>query len=215
MLKPIVAGGFEYGEFIVIKVLGAAIAAMLAFAAVPAQAGLVYIGTYAGNDNVSGNNNGANNDIHDEIFAYNMDTTIVQLAKINVCNPTTDANCAANGQSGSDGAVAASLFSLINNGADGSVDFDLTGTGYGLEYVVLKGSDNFAIFYWDMDPLAGSFLWQIAGFILNNGGQVPNLSHITFYGGDAVSDVPLPAAAWLMIAGLSGLGFAGRRKKAA
>jgi hypothetical protein len=181
--------------------------------AAPAHAGLVHIGTYAGNDNVAGNNNGSNNDIRDEIFAYNMDTTVEQLAKIDICSPTST-GCQANGQKLTNGAVSAALFSLTNNGASGSVDFDLTGTGKGLEYVVLKGSDNFALFYWDMDQISGSFMWQIAGFILNNGGQVPNLSHITFYGGNAPNEVPLPAAAWLMIAGLGGLRLASRRKAA-
>lgn len=198
-----------------LKFCVSAFAAVMAFAIVPAHAGLVYIGTYAGNDNVSGNNNGQNNDISDEIFAFNGDTTVEQLAKIDVCNPTTDQGCLPNGQKPTDGAVNASAFTLVNSGAAGSVDFDLTGTGYGLEYVVLKASNSFALFYWDMDPLVGSFLWQIAGFITNNGGQVPDLSHITFYGGEAVSDVPLPAAIWLMGAGLAGLGFSSRGKKAA
>ena len=177
------------------------------FAFAPAHAGLVYIGTFDGNDNVADNNNGANNDIKDEILAYNGDTSVEQLAKIDV----TDNG----GQSGSNGAVLASLFTLVNDGSSGSVSFNLSGTGYGLEYVVLKASDKFALFAWDMNPVSGAFNWDIAGFITNNGGNTPALSHITFYGGEAVSDVPLPAAAWLMIAGLGGLGFAGRRKKAA
>ncbi|PQA89116.1 VPLPA-CTERM sorting domain-containing protein [Hyphococcus luteus] len=46
-------------------------------------------------------------------------------------------------------------------------------------------------------------------------GALKDISHISVYLRDSVSEVPLPAAAWLMIAGLGGLGFAGRRKKAA
>lgn len=44
-------------------------------------------------------------------------------------------------------------------------------------------------------------------------GQGGGLSHFTEFG--LVSEVPLPAAAWLMIAGIGGLGFAGRKKKSA
>lgn len=198
-----------------LKLITSAAAAIMAFAIVPAHAGLVYIGTYSGNDNADGNNNGQNNDISDEIFAFNGDTTVEQLAKIDVCNPASDVDCLPNGQKPTNGAVNASAFTLVNNGASGSVDFDLTGSGYGLEYVVLKASNSFALFYWDMDPLVGSFLWQIAGYITTNGGQTPDLSHITFYGGEAVSDIPLPAAVWLMGAGLAGLGFSSRGRKRA
>jgi len=199
------------------KFVSVAAAAIFGLAAAPAHAGLVYMGTYAGNDNVSGNNNGINNDIHDEIFAYNGDTTVEFLAKINICEDDVEQMLiCANPQVPENGAVSASSFDLINNGTSGSVEFDLTGTGYGLEYVALKGATSFALYYWDMDPSVGVFLWDLVGVLINNGGQTPDLSHISFYGGDYTppNEVPLPAAAWLMIAGLGGLGFAGRRMAA-
>lgn len=190
------------------KYVVAAAATIFAFAAAPAHAGLVYIGTFGGNDNASGNNNGANNDIHDEVFAYNGDTTVEYLAKINLCESDED-NCQLNGQKPEDGAVSASLFTLtMSDDQEGTVNFNLTGSGSGLEYIALKASNSFALFYWDMDPLVGSFSFDVGDFIAHG------LSHITFYGGDAPSEVPLPAAAWLMIAGLGGLRFAGRRKAA-
>jgi hypothetical protein len=43
-------------------------------------------------------------------------------------------------------------------------------------------------------------------------GQGSGLSHFTEFG---TPEVPVPAAVWLMGAGLAGLGFAGRRKKSA
>jgi len=46
-----------------------------------------------------------------------------------------------------------------------------------------------------------------------NGAQGLGLSHTTAFG--AVAPIPVPAAVWLMGAGLAGLGFAGRRKRAA
>ncbi|MEZ5893714.1 MAG: VPLPA-CTERM sorting domain-containing protein [Parvularculaceae bacterium] len=195
------------------KKFGFAAVAAAVLSVTPAHAGLVLIGVFDGNDNVSGNNNGVNNDIHDEIFAYNMDTTVEQLAKIDIC-PIDSDGCQPNGQKPTNGAVSAALFSLTNNVTSGSVSFDLTGTGKGLEYVALKSSTKFALFYWDMDPLVGMFQWDLAGLITNQKGETQGLSHITFYGGDYTppSDVPLPAAAWLMLAGLGGLRFAGRKK---
>ena len=187
------------------KFVSIAAAAMFALAAAPAHAGLVYIGTYPGNDNASGNNNGMNNDIHDEILAYNGDTSV---DKINLCEIDED-ECQANGQFPENGAVSAGLFSLVmDDDFEGTVNFDLTGTGFGLEYVALKAGNEFALFYWDMNPLVGMFSFDVGTYI------DAGLSHISFYGGDAPSEVPLPAAAWLMIAGLGGLGFAGRRKAA-
>ena len=66
-------------------------------------------------------------------------------------------------------------------------------------------------------------LGNVAVFIKNTSGGLLEidysqaeglgLSHYTEFG--EVSDIPLPAAIWLMGAGLAGLGFAGRKKKAA
>ncbi|MEX0644753.1 MAG: VPLPA-CTERM sorting domain-containing protein [Parvularculaceae bacterium] len=180
-------------------------------AAAPAEAGLVLIGVFPGNDNVDGNNSGSNNDISDEIFAYNMDTTVAELAKINVCDPMEDVDCPMNGQMPENGAVNASAFALTENGTSGSVTFDLTGSGYLLEYVVLKAGDNFALYAWEMmDPVVGMFDWNTNN-LLGPQGQPQGLSHITFYG--EVGEIPLPAAGWLMLAGLAGLGFSSRRKK--
>jgi hypothetical protein len=73
------------------------------------------------------------------------------------------------------------------------------------EYVVLK-IGNVAIFL--KNTSGGSLTINYT----STPGAGSGLSHYTEFGG--VSEVPLPAAAWLMIAGLAGLRVAGRRKAA-
>ncbi|GJL91560.1 VPLPA-CTERM sorting domain-containing protein [Hyphococcus sp.] len=73
------------------------------------------------------------------------------------------------------------------------------------EYVVLK-IGNVAVFI--KNTSGGMLTVDYTSFP----GAGSGLSHYTEFGG--VSDVPLPAAAWLMIAGFAGLNFAGRRKAA-
>lgn len=48
---------------------------------------------------------------------------------------------------------------------------------------------------------------------LNPGGNRSGVSHIVFY--DSVTPIPLPAAAWLLLSGLAGMGFLGARKRKA
>ena len=55
--------------------------------------------------------------------------------------------------------------------------------------------------------------WSTAD-LLNNGGQQPGLSNITLMGTASPAPVPLPAAAWLLLAGVGALGAAARRKAA-
>jgi hypothetical protein len=79
-------------------------------------------------------------------------------------------------------------------------------------YMVVKAATTWLLF--DLEgALAGD--WSTLG-ILNNGGQQPGLSHLSFYNtGSDTPEIPLPAAAWLMLAGIGGLGAVARRRKAA
>ncbi|MBB5520017.1 VPLPA-CTERM sorting domain-containing protein [Amphiplicatus metriothermophilus] len=69
----------------------------------------------------------------------------------------------------------------------------------------------------DPAPLIAYLVADIMGSYLSPffgpSGQVQDISHVSVYYRETV--IPLPAAAWLMLAGLAGLGFAGRRRKTA
>ncbi|TVQ56357.1 MAG: VPLPA-CTERM sorting domain-containing protein [Rhodobacteraceae bacterium] len=56
--------------------------------------------------------------------------------------------------------------------------------------------------------------WSTAD-LLNPGGNVPGLSNITLFGTEDLKPIPLPAAAWLLLSGMAGLGVMGARKRKA
>lgn len=85
-------------------------------------------------------------------------------------------------------------------GTGGSMTFDTLA-----EYVVLK-IGNVAVFI--KNTSGGLLTVDYTSFP----GAGSGLSHYTEFG--RVADIPLPAAAWLMLAGVAGLRFAGRRKAA-
>jgi hypothetical protein len=100
----------------------------------------------------------------------------------------------------------------FNSSKDGTWEF-LGGEGLSLvpHYMVVKASTTWLLF--DLEgALSGD--WSTLG-ILNNGGQQPGLSHLSFYNTGDTPEIPLPAAAWLMLAGIGGLGAVARRRKAA
>jgi len=75
-----------------------------------------------------------------------------------------------------------------------------------VDYVTIKAATSYTIY---AVGGASSGSWTTMG-ILNNGGKQPDVSHISYWSGGSTV-VPLPAAGWLLLAGLGGL-FALRRK---
>jgi hypothetical protein len=76
-------------------------------------------------------------------------------------------------------------------------------------YMAVKASTNWALYALD-GALSGD--WSTSG-LLTPSGRPAGISHLSFY--NSVAPVPLPAAGWLMIAGLGALGAAARRRRAA
>ena len=84
----------------------------------------------------------------------------------------------------------------------------VTGTTNVLEpiWIAVKAGSDFLVFQVTDGDLAGSVdISNIVGAAI---------SHVSFYDTGPLPDVPLPAAAWLMLAGVAGLGFSSRKKKA-
>jgi hypothetical protein len=82
----------------------------------------------------------------------------------------------------------------------------------GITGFVTKGGPNYRVFLKDGPAFKG--IGDFSDFITpGDGGQQGGLSHITFF--DSTTPVPLPAAGWLMIAGIGGIAALRRRRKAA
>jgi hypothetical protein len=88
------------------------------------------------------------------------------------------------------------------NGTGGDMTFDLNAA-----FAMIK-IGNVSVFIATAGVLTNVVVDSFAG-------AGSGVSHFTAFGEFDGNEVPLPAAGWLMLAGAAGLGFAGRRRKAA
>ncbi|MEE9330380.1 MAG: VPLPA-CTERM sorting domain-containing protein [Parvularculaceae bacterium] len=116
------------------------------------------------------------------------------------------------------------LWSSDDGQEAGQPDFGLTGDfvgpdgtwnvasflGYTQIMIILKAGNEYAAYLIDATSLSG--LWTTAGILTNNAGAPRDISHISVYFAGDPSAVPLPAAFFLFLTGMSV--FAGIRKRA-
>jgi hypothetical protein len=149
-------------------------------------------GAYDGND--------SNTDL-DGIFGIN---DWVELAKVDMDD----------GEGGTSGVLTV---------GDGETSGSWSVSGFGDAkniMLVLKGGPTFSSYLLSTTGLVGPIMgtWSTAGILAGSGASGPGLSHLTIYTNDVIdptTPVPLPAAAWMLLAALGGLGLFGRRRTTA
>lgn len=110
-------------------------------------------------------------------------------------------------------------------GTTGTWNVDFSPNIYAVFAISLKGATSWAVYLFDLRPNANSLYgggYSMTG-LLNNGGNIPDLSHISVakWEGpgccDNNTDVPLPAAGFLLLGALGALGGLGayRRRQTA
>jgi len=104
-----------------------------------------------------------------------------------------------------------SLLSLTGMGTSLGT-FSFTGMAGYIFTVVVKASNGYNAFLLNGTSASGA-TWNTAG-ISNNGGQMPALSHLSLYRAKDLTQVPLPASALLLLAGLGAFGAMRARRKA-
>lgn len=109
-----------------------------------------------------------------------------------------------------DAAPSSSPVSADLEQKNGSWSVDVTPNTANVFSLVLKGSTEYSSFLFDISPNAGSVF--AGDYDMELAGIDADLSNIQVVGVYA-GVIPLPAAAWLMIAAFGGLGVAGAVKK--
>jgi hypothetical protein len=192
----------ELGKFGVRTACAAALAAVAAIAGAGAQAATL-VGYFPGNDPFGGDEKG----LHGTFNGVAIDSP--SLAKCEVSGLSCGwENGAVEGEDYT-GAFKVDFTDDRNGTWSFTADPSLT---HGPAYLVVKAATNWGLYALD-GALSGS--WSTAGLMTPNGKNQAGVSHISFYNGASPAPIPLPAAGWLLIAGLAGLGGMARRRRAA
>lgn len=119
----------------------------------------------------------------------------------------------------SDGTQNGVTLNVGNNGGTSGTWSVSDWNGYSLVMAVIKGGPTFSAYLLG-DPSGTSGTWDTNGILNGNGGRGPGLSHLTLYyaqNGDnpphPPAPIPLPAAGWLLLAGIGGMAALKRRRK--
>lgn len=166
----------------------------------------VFVGDFSGNDPFGqGQGGGLFGDYNGTLIE--SPSLIKCSAAVGVCD----------GEDGAFGPVYDGAFTFTrddNEGRSGTWTYNPDGDEPRLpHYMAIKAGTGWTL--WDISGFdyGVAQVWDTVG-LLNNGGQQPGVSHISFYNSESTV-VPLPAAGWLLISGVAGLGLFGRRKRAA
>ncbi len=115
------------------------------------------------------------------------------------------------------GAFAGGFLSVTSGAGNASGTWSLApGTAFapgGSYALVLKGATANVAYL--LDTAFGSGTWTNADLWTPNGKNNAGLSNMTLFGTATPAPIPLPAAAWLLLGGLGGIGMIARRRRTA
>ena len=190
----------KFSKFGVRSALAAAVVAVAAIAGSGAQASTL-VGYFEGNDPFGAPEKG----LYGTFNGVEIDSP--SLAKCEV------SGLSCNWENGAvEGEDYTSAFQ-VNFTDDKTGTWSFTGNSsltHNPAYMAVKGATNWALYALD-GALSGT--WSTAGLLTPNGKNQAGASHVGFY--NSAAPIPLPAAGWLLVAGLAGLGGMARRRRAA
>lgn len=114
------------------------------------------------------------------------------------------------------GTFGSTYFTVTTNAGNGSGTWALKpefkfAAGQSYAFVLKGGTDNVAYL---LDTAFSSGAWTNLDLFTPNGRNNAGLSNMTLFGTATPAPVPLPAAAWLLLGSMAGLGAVARRRRA-